>query len=105
MRVNSEGNSLRLVRPTDFDILEAFNAHGRNVAPNISAHIDRDKGYINTRLPQLADYGLIRRIGPADNSGLYEITERGRATLELRDEYEDVDDFDAVIDDYLDGED
>jgi len=35
----------------------------------------------------------------------YEITERGRAALELRDEYEDADDFDTVIDDYLDEQD
>ncbi|WP_345778219.1 ArsR family transcriptional regulator [Halobaculum rubrum] len=79
--------------------------HGRNVAPNIAEHLDRDKGYINTRLPQLADYGLLARIGPSENAGLYEITKRGRVALEQRDEYEDADDFDAVIDDYLDDED
>nr|WP_284033265.1 ArsR family transcriptional regulator [Halobaculum sp. DT31] len=95
---------MRLVRPTDFDILEAFSEHGRNVAPNIAEHLERDKGYINTRLPQLTDYGLLARIGPSENSGLYEITNRGRAALELRDEYEDADDFEAVIDTYLDGE-
>jgi DNA-binding MarR family transcriptional regulator len=103
--MSGEGPNLRLVRPTDFQILAAFRDHGRNVAPNIAAHLDRDKGYINTRLPQLADYGLLERIGPSENAGLYEITDRGRAALELRDEYEDADDFDAVIDDYLDDED
>ncbi|WP_345778227.1 ArsR family transcriptional regulator [Halobaculum rubrum] len=88
----------------DFSILDAL-VDGRNVAANLHMTLDVSRPYVNSRLGQMADYGLVRRIGPNENAGLYEITERGRAALELRDEYEDADDFDAVIDAYLDDED
>lgn len=91
---------MRLVQPTDFDILDALSDGRRNTAANIAHLIDRNRGYINTRLPILADYGLVSRVGPAPNSGLYEITERGRVALENRDRYGDSDvDFPALLDD------
>jgi hypothetical protein len=79
---------MRLVVPTDFELLEALAEGGRNNAANLSYELDRDRSYINTRLPVLADYGLVTRIGPAPNSGLYEITERGERALDHRDLYE-----------------
>lgn len=90
---------MRLVQPTDFDILDALSDGRRNTAANIAHLIDRNRSYINTRLPILADYGLIERVGPAPNSGLYVICSRGRAALQHRDQYGDEDvDFDTLLD-------
>ncbi|MFB6137258.1 MAG: ArsR family transcriptional regulator [Halobacteriaceae archaeon] len=80
---------MRLVVPTDFEILDALAAGGRNNAANLAYELDRDRSYINTRLPVLADYDLVERIGPAPNSGLYEITDRGERALDLRELYEE----------------
>ena len=90
---------MKLVDPTDFDILELLN-EGRNVATNVATELDQDRAYINTRLPQLQDYGLVDKIGPADNSGLYELTDRGRAAITYREQYEhvDTDQFEALVD-------
>ena len=89
---------MKLAVPTDFDILRALSDGKRNTAVNLSHILDRDRSYINTRLPVLADYGLVERIGPARNSGLYVITEKGRVVLSHRDQYrtENVD-FDALV--------
>lgn len=89
---------MKLRRPTDFLILEALDAYGRNVATNLAHHIDKSRKNINTRLPVLEDFGLLRRIGPGERSGLYEITERGRTALANRHRYDDVEDFGALID-------
>ncbi|UPV75644.1 winged helix-turn-helix domain-containing protein [Halorussus limi] len=89
---------MKLAEPTDFEILEALEEHGRNTAQNISLLLDKDRSYVNTRLPHLAELELVKRVGPAENSGLYEITDRGRAVLDHRDSYGDSDvDFDAVV--------
>lgn len=90
---------VKLRRPTDFLILEALDQHGRNVATNLEHHIDKSRKNINTRLPVLADHGLVRKIGPAERSGLYEITRRGRLALLYRDQYDSVDDFEALLED------
>jgi hypothetical protein len=58
--------------------------------------------YINTRLPILADYRLISRVGPAPNSGLYEISDRGLAALDNREAYNEPNvDFATLLDDAL----
>jgi hypothetical protein len=88
---------MKLRRPTDFLILDALEQHGRNVATNLEHHVDKSRKNINTRLPVLADYGLVEKIGPADHSGLYEVTREGRIALMYRDQYDEVDDFDALI--------
>jgi DNA-binding HxlR family transcriptional regulator len=88
---------MRLRQPTDFLILKALAEHGRNVAANLTHHIDKSRKNINTRLPVLADYGLVDRIGPADRAGLYQITPQGRAALELQADYDDIDDFATAI--------
>jgi len=47
----------------------------------------------------LADYDLVDRVGPAPNSGLYVITQRGRAALDHREQYGEPDvDFAALLD-------
>jgi len=93
---------MRLTVPTDFEILQILSNGRRNNAINIAAHLDKNRSYINTRLPVLTDYGLLNRVGPAVNSGLYEITEKGRIAARHRAEYEDDDvDFEALIEEGL----
>ncbi|MFC7202673.1 ArsR family transcriptional regulator [Haloferax namakaokahaiae] len=89
---------MKLAVPTDFDILEALSNGRRNTAVNLSYILDKNRSYINTRLPILADYGLLTRVGPAPNSGLYEITDKGRVAAAHRDQYrsEGVD-FDELV--------
>jgi len=89
---------MRLTEPTDFDILDAFADGRRNNAANLAYDLDRDRSYINTRLPVLADYGLLERVGPAPKSGLYAITDKGQAAADNRDAYRvDGVDFDDVV--------
>jgi predicted transcriptional regulator len=89
---------MKLAAPTDFDILEALSDRKRNNAVNLAHLLDKNRAYINTRLPILADYDLVERVGPAPNSGLYVITEKGQAVLENQSKYrEDSVDFDAEV--------
>lgn len=94
---------MKLTAPTDFDILEALSDGKRNNAVNLAHKLDRNRAYINTRLPILADYELVERVGPAPNSGLYVITDKGQAVLENRAKYrEEGIDFDAEVEESLD---
>ena len=93
---------IRLTVPTDFEILGALSDEKRNNAINIAAELDRNRSYINTRLPVLADFGLIERVGPASNSGLYVITKKGRIVAEHQKSYEDESvNFESFIQDRL----
>lgn len=93
---------MKLAVPTDFEILEALADGRRNTAVNLSYILDKNRSYINTRLPILADYGLLVRVGPAPKSGLYEITEKGHVVLEHRDRYRtDGVDFDELVESEL----
>jgi predicted transcriptional regulator len=95
---------MRLAEPTDFEILEALSNGKRNTAANLSYVLDKDRSYINTRLPILADYELVERVGPAPNSGLYEITDRGQAVLDIRASASGPDiDFDARLAERMEG--
>lgn len=88
---------MKLRQPTDFLILEALHSYGRNVAPNLSQVTGKSRKNINNRLPVLSDYGLVRKIGPSERSGLYEITDKGRIALRLREEYDRTDQFETLI--------
>ncbi|THE63099.1 ArsR family transcriptional regulator [Salinadaptatus halalkaliphilus] len=88
---------MKLRQPTDFLILEGLEDKGRNVATNLAAHTGKSRKNINTRLPVLEDYGLVEKIGPAERSGLYEITSLGKAVLVYQDQYDEVDDFEELI--------
>lgn len=88
---------VKLRQPTDFLILEALEETGRNVAPNLASHTGKSRKNINTRLPVLEDYGLVEKVGPADRSGLYEITNLGKSALVHQSEYDEVEDFDSLI--------
>jgi len=94
---------MKLAAPTDFELLSALSDGKRNTAANLAIEIERNRSYINTRLPVLADYGLVERIGPAERSGLYEITERGLVVLDHREAYDDPDvDFEALVESEVD---
>lgn len=88
---------MRLRQPTDFLILQELEDKGRNVATNLASHTGKSRKNINTRLPVLEDYGLVRKIGPAERSGLYEITSDGKAALLYQDQYGQVDNFEELI--------
>ena len=93
---------MKLAEPTDFDILETLDERGRNTAQNIAMVLDKNRGYVNTRLPHLANLDLVERVGPAENSGLYELTEKGRVVVVHRDEYgKSKADFEALIEEKL----
>lgn len=85
-----------ILRPADFSILDELQG-GRNVGANLSDTLDVSRPYVTERLSQLADYGLVRRVGPNENVGLYEITDLGRAALAHKEEYGEVDNFEALI--------
>jgi len=89
---------MKLVMPTDFEILDALSDGKRNNAVNLAYVLDRNRAYINTRMPVLRDYGLVESAGPAPTSGLYVITSKGAAALAHRDSYgDDETDFDALL--------
>ncbi|MFW5937768.1 MAG: ArsR family transcriptional regulator [Halanaeroarchaeum sp.] len=93
---------MKLTRPTDIEVLEALADGRRNTAANLAYHLDKDRSYINTRLPVLTDYGLLERVGPAPNSGLYEITTKGKLVVDHQEKLDDEDvDFDAFVEERL----
>nr|WP_084156772.1 hypothetical protein [Haladaptatus cibarius] len=68
------------------------------MAANISVEIGKKRTHLNVRLPILEDYGLVQKIGPAESSGLYEITETGKIALRHREQYDSADvDFDELV--------
>lgn len=93
---------MKLVDPTDFEILDALSDGKRNTAANLAIELDRDRAYLNSRLPVLADYDLLNQVGPAERSGLYEITEKGKVAAEHHEAYRREDaDFEGVIESEL----
>ncbi len=89
---------MRLADPTDFKILEALSDGKRNNAVNIAEITGAKREYVNSRLVMLEDYGLVDRIGPAEHSGIYAITEKGQYVLKHQDKYRTGDvDFDEFI--------
>lgn len=93
------GNTVKLVVPTDFEILEAMSDGKRQTATNLAAIVDRNSRYMNNRLAELAGDGLVTKVGPADNSHMYVITDKGRLALEHRDKYshDDADEFGQLL--------
>jgi len=79
---------VKLVVPTDFEMLEAMKDEKRQTAPNIAEMIDHDSRYMNNRLAALAGSGFVEKVGPSENSGMYVITEKGKTALDIRDEYD-----------------
>ena len=89
---------IRLTQPTDFLILDLLSDGKRDTGSNVAKRIDKNRSYINTRLPVLADYDLIDKIGPHESSGLYQITPLGVAAVQKQALYDqDQEQFDAAI--------
>ena len=88
---------MSLRQPTDLLILEALEETGRNVATNLAHHTNKSRQNINTRLPVLSDYGLVQKVGPADRSGLYEITSLGKRALRYREQYDENENFEDLL--------
>ena len=99
--MSDKEETLKLQRPTDFLILETLEKD-RNVAVNIAEEIDKSRSHINVRLPQLEDYGLVDKVGPAENSGLYEITDLGRLAISHRYKYDEVENFGEFLEEMKD---
>lgn len=89
-----------ILRPVDFSLLQELSK-GRNVGGNLHIMLDVSRQYVNERLGVLADYGLVTRIGPNENVGLYEITQKGEVVLKSKDKYDSVEDFDTFVEDQL----
>ena len=84
---------------TDFKVLDVLASGKRNVAANVALEIDADRGYINNRFSYLLSEGLVKRVGPKEQSGLYEITAKGQTAVQHREKYlnDEVDDFEAFV--------
>ncbi len=97
---------MKLVVPTDFDILDVMSDGKRQTAPNLAAILDKESTYMNNRLAELAAKGLVEKVGPAERSGMYVITERGRAALAHREDYshDAAREFDELIDRAVDSD-
>lgn len=100
----NECTTVLLTPGVDFEILREYGDGHRNVPVNVGEALTDedgeqrwDTGYIRTRHRQLRGQRLLRRVGPSENSGLYEITERGYAALMLEDEYDESYEFEERV--------
>lgn len=77
-----------LVLPTDKEILKVL-AHGRRETPkNLAAQLsDTTRSYTGDRLRALEHRGYTHSPGPADRSGMYEITTWGRFAIDHINKY------------------
>lgn len=60
----------------------------RQTAPNLAELLDHQRQYMNDRLSALAGIGLVEKVGPSNNSGMYTITTLGEAAVDLREDYD-----------------
>lgn len=88
MRVKLPDTAMRLHLPVDLEILREMADGRRQTAKNLSAILERDNNYVNNRVVQLEGNGLLEKIGPAENSGLYEITAEGHRALRFQEMYD-----------------
>lgn len=78
---------MKLVIPTSFQVLRVLNDRKRQTAPNLAEILGKDSRYMNNQLNDLAGQGLVRRVGPSENSKMFEITEKGQVAVEHAEEY------------------
>lgn len=72
---------MKLVRPTDFEILDVFR-DGRHYTTSVVAHyLDKEPTYVSTRIGKLKSYGLITVLGAVKQCKLYRITVTGLTAL------------------------
>ncbi|MUV57280.1 phage repressor protein [Halogeometricum sp. CBA1124] len=75
---------------------------GRNVGANLALELDRNRGYVNNQLSKLASLELVRRVGPSENGGLYELTEKGDLAVTYQNLYKDDSvDFESLLNEKL----
>jgi len=91
------------INKTDFKILEALDDGERNIAANIALEIDANRGYINNRFSYLLSRDLVQRVGPKEQSGLYQITAKGKTVVNHKQKClnDEVDDFESFIEERL----
>jgi predicted transcriptional regulator len=91
------------INKTDFKILEALDDGERNIAANIALEIDANRGYINNRFSYLLSRDLVQRVGPKEQSGLYQITAKGKAAVNHKQKClnNEVDDFESFVEERL----
>lgn len=78
---------MKLTDPTSFQVLRVI-ADGRpQTATNLGEILDQDARYMSNQLNDLHKTGLVRRVGVAETSRMFEITEKGRIALEYADKY------------------
>jgi len=96
MAVNKMADREVRLNDVDWMILETLQ-DGRRYTPghlanDLEKFEDQSHNWIRQRVKNLRDSGLIETVG---TSSMYQITDRGRAALELREEV-DISDFDPV---------
>lgn len=78
---------MKLTDPTSFQVLRVI-ADGRpQTATNLGEILDQDARYMSNQLNDLHKIGLVRRVGVAETSRMFEITEKGKIALEYADKY------------------
>jgi len=69
---------VRWMSPIDYEILLFFEEHDIRVTPKVlGANIDYDRQYTSKRCRKLLEEGILEK----DDSGLYHLSEKGRAFL------------------------
>lgn len=78
-----------LVLPTDKQILSLLSSGKRQTPKNVAAHLgeETDPSYMSNRLRTLEKRGYVHSPGPANRSGMYEITSWGRLAAHRIDKY------------------
>jgi len=81
-----DGNDgVRLVVPTDFEILEVLAGGQRENPKNLGTLLSKENNYMAKRLRALEGHGLVEEI---HDSTMFVITAKGRAALHLRSQYD-----------------
>lgn len=71
------------INDTDEAILTILSDGRRQNQTNIAKILSKETTYVRDRLSYLKRHGLVKRVGPSERSGLYEISPDGRAVLRL----------------------
>jgi len=78
---------MRFKHPVEIEILREIADDRRQTSKNLAEIIGEDRNYVNNRVGALSGSGVLERVGPADNSGIYEITDMGHRALRFQDKY------------------
>ena len=67
--------------PTDIEILTSVADGKRQTSTNLSAILDKDRRYVTNRIKYLKQRGYVEDPGPAENSRMVEITQKGQVAV------------------------